>query len=64
MRKITIWISVTLAAVALVIAYELNAFGSGSGGGGHHDGPTAPSGSMTPGHHPGAPASTMPPGHH
>jgi hypothetical protein len=64
MRKITIWISATLAVVALVIAYELNAFGSG--GGGHHPGGPMPTGSMPAGHHPGTPApnGSMPPGHH
>jgi hypothetical protein len=64
MRKITIWVSVTLAVVALVIAYELNAFGAGNAG--HHPGNPMPSGSMPAGHHAGTPApgGSMPAGHH
>jgi hypothetical protein len=63
MRKITIWISVTLTIVALVIAYELN--GSEGGNSGHHAGTPAPSESMPAGHHPDTSApSGSPESHH
>jgi hypothetical protein len=64
MRKITLLASLTAALVALVIAFELNAFGTG--GGGHHPGNPMPGGSMPAGHHAGtpAPAASTSPGHH
>ncbi len=70
MRRLTIWITATLAVVALVIAYQLNATGVGAKGGddGDHGGsppqqtcvtaPASSSGSATASCPPEAPAGS------
>jgi len=63
MRRLTIWITATLAVVALVIAYQLNATGVGAKGGneGDHGGAPPQTCATAPANSTGAP-TTCPPG--
>ena len=62
MRRLTIWITATLAVVALVIAYQLNATGVGAKGGDEGDHGSPPQTCATASaNSTGAPA-TCPPG--
>jgi len=61
MRRLTIWITATLAAVALVIAYQLNATGVGAKGGNEGDhGGSAPTCVAAPANSTGAPTTCSP----
>ena len=48
MKKITIWLTATVAAIALVIAYQLNVAGVGGKEGDDGDRPQAPAAATAP----------------
>ena len=61
MRRLTIWITATLAVVALVIAYQLNATGVGAKGGNEGDhGGSQPTCATAPANSTSTPAACPP----